>query len=183
MKRANRRWSALKKKLDQAILEVVQARAKVDSVASKAEAATNMAEAEVTLKSLTMSRSKQGKGSELDRAQYLLRLSNDEFQRKNYSGALYLAQQAKKCLMEYRTSQPALKKSASSDETAFAVPLPLRVIKRSNVRQGPGTDYKIIATLPPHSLVTGFIYKGSWVKVRSKNNIIGWIHQDLVKGL
>ncbi len=84
----------LQLRLDDARREVVRAMAKLQSLATRAEAASAMAEAEVAVTAL--SGSSGGRGApEVSQAKSLLTMSTQEFNRSNFGGALYLANQAK----------------------------------------------------------------------------------------
>ena len=84
----------LQARLDETRQEVVRAMAKLQTLATRAEAASGMAEAEVALQTL-----KPGPGQaiapEAAQGTRLLNQSSTEFNRQNYGGALYLANQAK----------------------------------------------------------------------------------------
>src|SRR2546422_7127880 len=86
----------LQDRLDDARREVVRAMAKLQSLATRAEAASGMAEAEIALEAL---RSANGSNSqsppEYAQGTQLLQLSTGEFDQQNYAGALYLATEAK----------------------------------------------------------------------------------------
>src|SRR5438094_10072200 len=90
----------LQRRLDDARREVVRAMAKLQSLATRAEAASGMAEAEIALQAL---RSAGGAGSnpqaptppEYGQGTQLLQLATTEFDQQNYAGALYLAAEAK----------------------------------------------------------------------------------------
>src|SRR6266481_10051076 len=88
----------LQSRLDDARREVVRAMAKLQSLATRAEAASGMAEAEIALQALRTANGNSappppspeyGQGSEL------LQLATREFDQQNYAGALYLATEAK----------------------------------------------------------------------------------------
>src|SRR6267143_3849772 len=90
----------LQSRLDDARREVVRAMAKLQSLATRAEAASGMAEAEIALQALRTGTGGGGGGSatappELNQGTQLLQLSTVEFDRQNYGGALYLANEAK----------------------------------------------------------------------------------------
>ncbi|MGD2125360.1 MAG: SH3 domain-containing protein [Desulfobacteraceae bacterium] len=177
------RQGALQKKLDEAIQEVVRTKAKLRSLESKAEAASNMAETEIALKVLITQRPEQERDPELVQAEQLLKMSAKEFKKENYGGALYLANQAKSHI---RNAQMRLgdreELALMPGEVLFALPLPLQVIKMSNVREGPGLDFKVIATVEPNTPLIGYSYKGQWVRVKGENELKGWIFQSLVSG-
>ena len=82
----------LQRRLTEAISEAVRAMARLRSLATRAEAASAMAEAEVTLQQV-----KQRTGrTDLPEADRLLRSASVEFEAENYGGAVYLATQAKR---------------------------------------------------------------------------------------
>ncbi len=171
------------KNLDTAIADVVRAKAKLRSLDSKAEAATAVAEAEIALKAL-QSRAASNNWTaldEIDVAEHLLGQSVQEFNADNYGGALYLANRTKS---HVRAIQDRLSGLANLNpvegETSFAQPVPLKVIKTSNLRAGPGLTHRIIAELQTGTRVTGFSYKGGWIHVEVAADKTGWIFQTLV---
>jgi hypothetical protein len=177
------REALLEKKLDEAIQEVVRAKAKLRSLESRAEAASNMAEAEVALKDLKTRLSGQEKHLEVSQAEYLLEMSTQEFKRENYSGALYLTSQAKSLVkmgQDRLTHQDRPPKRP--DPVVFVVPLRLQVLKRSNIREGPGLEFPVLCTVEKGSSVTGYSYQGEWVQVKSEDDREGWVFHALVTG-
>jgi len=185
MKEMEVHQASLQMKIDEAIQEVVRAKARLRSLESRAEAASNMAETEVVLKMLRSQRPDMADSSEIVQAEQLLKMSTAEFKNENYGGALYLAAQAKD---QIKLSQTLPQREAEGStqllpgEVPFALPLDLLVIKTSNVREGPGLDYKVIFTAAPNSSLKGYSYKGQWVRVEGANNLKGWIFQTLVGG-
>jgi len=160
-----------RRQLEDAIQEVVRAKAKQRSVESRAEAAAQMAEAEIALE--TYRGRLDGRHSpELTQAEQLLKRGNTEFDVRNFGGALYLAIQAKSNI---RDGTRRLE-----DETPFAPPLTFTVRTTSNLRKGPGREFAVIDTLDTGTTVTGYGAKGSWVRVRGKDGTEGWIHQGLL---
>jgi hypothetical protein len=175
------REALLQKKLDEAIQEVVRTKAKLRSLESKAEAASNIAEAEVALKDLKARATGQETYPEVIQAEYLLAMSAQEFKRQNYSGALYVTSQAKSLVRmgeERLTKQEKPPKRV--DPVPFALPVTLQVLKRSNVREGPGFEFKVLFTVEKGNSVIGHSYKGQWVQVRSEDNREGWIFHTLL---
>jgi hypothetical protein len=178
-----RRSEAQQKRLGAAIVDVVRSKAKLRSMESKAEAASTIAEAEIAFKAL-QSRAASFDWVALDEiaiAEHLLEMSADEFNLQNYGGALYLANQAKG---RVRTAQDRLSSmvntSAPSGEDSFAQPLPLKVLKKSNLRSGPGLEHEILAELEKGTLIVGLSHKGSWIKVKAPKEMTGWIYRPLV---
>jgi hypothetical protein len=178
-----RRSEARQKRLGDAIVDVVRSKAKLRSMESKAEAASTIAEAEIALKAL-QNRAASSDWVALDEiaiAEHLLAMSADEFNAHNYGGALYLANQAKG---RVRTAQDRLSSMANTPsslgETAFAQPLPLKVLKKSNLRSGPGLEHKILAQLEKGTLIVGLSHKERWIQVEAPGEMTGWIYRPLV---
>ena len=85
----------LEKKLDDAIQETVRSKAKLASQESRAEAASNLAEAEVGLKTLKDSIKGLDKRPDYAYVAQLMKTSAEELKKENYGGSLYLTNQIK----------------------------------------------------------------------------------------
>lgn len=169
--------------LDEAILGVVRAKAKLRSVESRAEAASYMAEAEIAVRALKEQRGVGEQDPEVTKAEELLKMSALEFKKENYGGALYLTLQAKSHIEAGKMKLGIREeKSAIQGEVVFAQPLPLQVLKVSNLREKPDIKSKVLTTLKKGAPVVGYSYKGEWVRVKSEDGISGWIFQTLVGG-
>jgi len=171
------RIGELQARLDDARQEVVRAMAKQQSLASRAEAASGMAEAEIALQSL---RAPAGAQGVLDVSR-LIKLSNAEFEKQNYAGALYLASQAKGAAFAARGQFASVDRGPLREgEQAFAGALPLQTTKRANVREGPGGDFRILFTLPAGAALTGYSHTEEWVRINDESGRGGWINQGLI---
>src|SRR2546430_7487191 len=124
--------------LDEARREVVRAMAKLQTLASRAEAASAMAEAEIALQSLKTAAAPQV-APEIGQAAPLLQQSTAEFDKRNYGGALYLANQAKSVVGASRERVASGVRGAPRPRGGlFALPLPLQTGGRRNLRGGAG---------------------------------------------
>lgn len=170
---------ALEQQLDEARREVVRAMAKLQTLASRAEAASGMAEAELALQSLRNTSGSQG-ASEATRAARLLQMGSAEFNRQNYGGALYLASQAKTIATSGRNRLDGGDRGARQGEVIFALPLRLRAQGRANVREGPGTRFPVQFTVDEGTALTGYSYSDDWVRVRDESGRSGWVYQALL---
>ena len=167
---------SLNARLDEALQEVVGAMGKLQSLTSRAEAASAMAEADVALQSITSS----GRESpESRQGLRLMQLSAVEFKRKNFGGALYLANQAKAAARTHQLAGGRLG-NMRSGETPFAVPVKLRASGRANVRSGPGTNFAVSFTAESSSTLSGLSYLGDWIRVTNDAGNEGWISRSLV---
>ena len=175
----------LQSRLDDARREVVRAMAKLQTLATRAEAASGMAEAEIALQSL---RTATGGGAasaqtapEIGQTAQLLQLAVAEFDKENYGGALYLASQAKTVAAAGQGRLATLERGAlRAGEVAFAVPLHLQTKGRANVRGGPGGSFSILFTLDGGASVTGYSYLDQWVRIADASGRAGWIFQGLI---
>src|SRR6266508_4684667 len=78
----------LQSRLDDARREVVRAMAKLQSLATRAEAASGMAEAEIALQALRTNGNASQPSPEWGQGNQLLQLAGAEFDQQNYAGAL-----------------------------------------------------------------------------------------------
>ena len=175
--------------LDDAIQEVVRAKAKLRSLESKAEAASEMAEAEIAVKALKAKLKGQKRDPELIKAQELLKMSAREFEKENYGGALYLTSQAKGHIRAGQIRLGGREKVARmkrlppvKGEVLFAQPLPLQAVKTSNLRKRPDLKSQVLTTLKKGTPLIGYSYKGQWVRVTGEDGTSGWVFQTLVAG-
>ena len=172
--------SDLQAKLDDARQEVVRAMAKLQTLASKAEAASAMAEAEIALQALQTA-AKQVGAPEATQAEQLLHMSTKEFDQQNYGGALYLANQAKSLAGAGQTRLTSSGRGTlRPGEVLFALPLHLQTLVRANVRDGPGTGFKLLFTLDAGTSILGYSYSDTWVRVADESGRSGWVFSTFV---
>jgi uncharacterized coiled-coil protein SlyX len=168
----------LQARLDDARREVVRGMAKMQTMATRAEAASGIAEAEIALGSLRAARAAQ----EIPEVSQLMRLSTAEFDKENYGGALYLANQAKSAAVAARGQLASVEQgSLRNGEVPFALPLRLKTSARANLRSGPGNGFAIVATLPAGSPLTGHAHAEQWVHVSDDAGHGGWVFQGLIE--
>jgi hypothetical protein len=169
----------LQSRLDDTRQEVVRAMAKLQTIATRAEAASGIAEAELALRTL-----KEGGGQstpEATQATALLGQSSEEFNKQNYGGAVYLANQAKTFATAGRGRlSPDARSTPRANETAFAVPVGLKFSSRGNVREGPGAAFKVAFAAEVGTLVTGYSYLDDWIRISDESGRSGWVFRTLV---
>ena len=174
----------LQDRLDDARREVVRAMAKLQSLATRAEAASGMAEAEIALAALRSANGGGGGSSaaspELAQGSQLLQLATAEFDKQNYAGALYLATQAKNAAAAGQGRVTSERGTPRTGEIPFALPLHLQTTGRANVREGPGGNFRVSYTLDGGAALTAYAYVDQWVRVADESDRPGWIHQGLI---
>src|SRR5256886_11569576 len=97
--------------------------AKLQTLASRAEAASAMAEAEIALQSLKTAAAPLA-AQETGQATQLLRQSSVEFNKQNYGGALYLANQAKSVVGASPSGASGVRRAPPARGTAVPPPAP-----------------------------------------------------------
>ena len=170
----------LQSRLDDARDEVVRTMGKLETLSSRAEAASGMAEADVAIQAL---RSSVGgtQSPELAQAHQLIRRSNAEFETRNFGGALYLANQARAFALAGRARVTGSSRNPPrAGEIPFAVPVRLRVASRGNVREGPGTNFAIAYSVDAGAALTGMSWSDDWVRIVDDAGRPGWIFRALV---
>jgi SH3 domain-containing protein len=172
---------ALNQKLEAAILEVVRAMAKLRGLSGRAEAASNLAETEIALKSMPVEPTLRPKETDLLQAQQLLSMATEEFKKQNYDGTVYLTSQVK-MLIKPRNDRPAkgTELAKTDGEHTLSPVLALRAANRSNVRESPGPSSKILFVVERGTPLSGVSYSGVWVRVKTDDGRAGWVHYSLI---
>jgi len=174
------RLLAQQRAMDEAVQEVVRLKAKHRSLETRAEAAAEIAEAEIALKAFHEQET-IGPRPELAKAEGLVKRAAEEFGKQNFGGALYLVEQAKNQIKLGSLEPGDIPVTDSLEgEKPFAVPIPLTVITKSNLREGPGQDFKVLAVLEQGTTIKGLSSKGLWVRVESREGLSGWLKLNLV---
>jgi len=170
----------LQSRLDDTRQEVVRAMAKLQTLATRAEAASGIAEAELALQPLK-SVPGQPSAPEASQARRLLQESSSEFEKENYGGALYLANQAKTIAAAGRGRLTVGERvTERPGETPFDLPIPLQAVNGGNVREGPGLNAKIAFSVKPGDALTGYSYVDEWIRISDDEGRGGWIFRKLI---
>jgi chromosome segregation ATPase len=168
------------KTLDDAVQEVVRAKAKLRSLESRAEAASNMAEAEIAMIALKAEVGAKEQDPDVLKAEQLLKMSAEEFKNENYGGALYLTNQAKSHIKACQTRLRGREGTITEDETPLSHPLALKVLKKSFLRKEPHPSSKAIRSLSKGTIVTAHSYKAEWVRITCERGASGWVLRSAV---
>lgn len=171
----------LETRLSDARDEVVATMAKLRNIASRAEAASAMAEADVALQQL---RGLDGARAlpEMAQATRYVQQSTAEFNKENYGGALYLANQVKSASAAARARLAVANRGpVRPGETPFAVPVRVRMAGRGNVREGPGTSFNVVFEGTAGTALTALSHMEDWVRVVDDSGRSGWIFRSLIE--
>ncbi len=169
------------RRLEEATTEVVRQMARMRSLATRAEAASAIAEAEVTLQQLR-GRAGPQTAPEVRQSEGALRAASAAFDAENYGGAVYLATQAKRAATAGRGRLAETGAAARPGERAFAVPVPLTTAARANLRATPGGGAEVVATVPAGTALTAYAYAQDWIRVTMADGRTAWVHHSVVRG-
>lgn len=165
---------------EQAIQEVVRAKAKLRSRNGKAETVANLAEVKLTLESLRAGGGARLQTASLDRAAKYIAMSEAALADGNIDGAAYLAGQARVSL-DAANVRPSRQSPGSGDIAHFSAPQRMTVGQRSNVRAGPGNRHQVLYQLDAGSVVRATGYRRLWVRIIGDDDRPdGWIHYRLL---
>ncbi len=171
------RIQQLQLSLDQAVQEIVRAKARLRSRNSKAETVANLAELKQELKAAESGEVSSKQQSQIDRARHYLDMSENALEKNNYEGSSYLMGQARQAL----TQLASPKSGKIHSESAFPVPVAMKTRKLCNVRESANLKSKVLVQLKPGANVLAIDRKGLWVKVRTPEGKTGWSHFSLLK--
>lgn len=173
--------SEAERRLGEATTEVVRAMARLRTLATRAEAASAIAEAEVTLQQLR-GRAGQQAPPEAAQAEAAMRAASAAFDEENFGGAVYLANQSKRAATAGRGRlAEAGGNGTRTGERAFAVPVPLTTALRANLRVAPTVGAAVVATVAAGTPLTAYAYEQDWLRVTMPDGRVAWVHQSLVQ--
>ncbi len=171
---------ALTARLADAHGEVAQALAKLQGGATRAEAASALAEAEIAVQGMPAAGTAE-LGDDQEQARSLLAQSNTEFGAGNYGGARYLATKSKSLAARVRARVSTLDRGGRrTGEKLLAEPLIFLVASRANLREGPGLGTRVLSSLERGERVTATSYLGEWLRVKDAAGREGWIFRSLL---
>lgn len=116
------------------------------------------------------------------RAKNYLRESKAELEQDNLEVASYLANQALSLTQDIQLSTREQDGKGGELDVDFLVPLPMTLLDRSNVRNGPSVQDEVLFVLMKGALVSATGYRGQWVKVEVPERGQGWIYYSLLRG-
>ena len=175
------RLEDMDRRLAEATTEVVRAMARLRTLATRAEAASAIAEAEVTLHK-QRGRAGQQAPPEVAQADAALHSASAAFDAANYGGAVYLATQAKRAATAGRGRLAESGDAAPlPGERLFALPVSLTTTSNANLRTGPSGSASVLSTVPTGTALTAYSYLQDWLKVTTPEGTSAWINQSVVR--
>lgn len=117
------------------------------------------------------------------RAKKYLREGKTELEKDNLEVASYLANQALSLAQDIQLNERNQEGRGDAVDVDFFVPLPMALLDRSNVRNGPSIKDKVLFVLMEGEQVSATGYRGQWVKVKIPERGEGWIFYSLLRGI
>ncbi len=115
-------------------------------------------------------------------AEQYLSESKVEIERENVEGAAYLCRQAMEQVQQFSFYTNTHREKENTEGITFQAPMPMKLLKNSNLRTAPSIQAKVLKTLNAGSPVSALGYKGKWVHVSltGQDNATGWIYYSLL---
>lgn len=162
--------------LEESSRQAVRAKVKLRRLASQADAASAIAEAEVALGSARASPTGAAAPSLLGLAEEILKASEPPFAQGDYDGASDLAAHASQILTAALEPAPrASGRGRPAHELAFESVIPLRVKSESVLRQQPADRSATAGALKEGTLLVAVAARDQWLRVETDDGRSGWI--------
>ncbi|NOY86602.1 MAG: SH3 domain-containing protein [Deltaproteobacteria bacterium] len=163
---STRRLAAMEAARDNAVREVVRTRARIQGMASPAEAAAMFAEARVIIDRMNEDAFNEQAKDYLSQGRKFLQNGKKEMERQNPGGAAYLFDLISTLYESFR----------GIDSKVLTVNT-----RKVNLRAMPNSSSKKLGLLSHGEKVTGQEKKGNWILVRTTSGLRGWIHSNYLQ--
>ncbi|MEO8508893.1 MAG: SH3 domain-containing protein [Betaproteobacteria bacterium] len=163
------------KSLQDSTREVTRAREKTRRLATQADAASYIAEVEVTLAALRAAPTSPATAPLIAMASGFHAATAAPFAQRDYALAMERAAQAEALLAVVATAQSG---NSPRGETALQVTIPLRVTIGSNLRRQPHRRAPILSIVDEDSRVFANAWQDGWLRVTVADGRAGWINQN-----
>ncbi len=163
------------KSLQESTREVTRAREKTRRLATQADAASFIAEVEVTLSALRVAPATAATAPLVAMASGFHAATAAPFAQRDYALAMERAAQAEALLAVAAAAQAG---NPPRGETMLQVPIPLRVTIGSHLRRQPHRRAPIASIVDEDSLVVANAWQDGWLRVTVADGRAGWINQN-----
>lgn len=161
-----RRLAAVEAARDEAVREVVRARARIQGMASPAEAAAMFAEARVIIDRMSEEAYNETARDFVTLGKRYLENGRVEMETQNPGGAAFLFDLISTQYEAFQATEPRV----------MAINT-----KKASLRASATTSSKRIGVLSYGEKVEGLAKKGDWVRVSTASGLKGWVHWDLLR--
>ena len=169
------------KALQESTTHAVRAQVKLRRLATRPAAASTIAEVEVAMENLKSSPFAEAEQSVQTQAQRLINAAVASYEEDNYVAAMDYAAFARGFIEMLKNNRTFKVSNPHRPTTWLEVPIPLRVLANSNLRQKPGESAAILGILKKDSSITAEAYRGDWLKVQTGDGRSGWVLNTLVE--
>jgi hypothetical protein len=161
-----RRLAVIEADRDEAIKEVVRARARIQGMASPAEAAAMFAEARVIIDRMSEEAYNDQAIDFMKLGKRYLESGRVEMEQENPGGAAYLFDLISTLYETFRATDPRVMTVNT---------------KKASLRASATASSKRLGLLSYGEKVEGLARQGKWVRVDTASNLKGWVHSDLLR--
>jgi hypothetical protein len=161
--------------------QVAHAQVKLRRLATRPAAASTLAEVEIVMENLKLS---PLAGPELvlqAQAQRLLDAAAASYGEESYGVAMDYATQAKEFINMVRNNRARRIPASHQSTVSFQVPISVRAIVNSNLRENPRLDAPVLGILKKDATMTVEGYRGEWFQILTSDGRSGWIFNTLVE--
>ena len=169
------------KALQETTTHAARAQVKLRRLATRPAAASTIAEVEVAMENLKSSQSAENEQQVQAQAQRLINAAAASYGEDNYVAAMDYAAYARGFIDMIKNNRTFKISDARRATTWLEVPIPLRVIANSNLRQNPSESAAILGLLKKDSSITAEAYRGDWFQVQTADGRSGWVLNTLVE--
>ncbi|MBU1420761.1 MAG: SH3 domain-containing protein [Proteobacteria bacterium] len=165
------------------VREFVHNKAKLWNRGDKVETVRFVAEVTTVIDMVKGNKPTGSRKDSLLRAEQYLAGSKTALDKGDFEDALSLAEQALQQVQAMRLQLASDGQLKDDILVNFAAPLPMRLLKSSNLRDAPSIEAKVKGVLETGCHVIAVGYKGQWVQVMTEEQDKGWVHFSLLSGV
>lgn len=169
------------KTLQETSSQAVHAQVKLRRLATRPAAASTIAEAEVAMENLKSSPFAESEQGIQTQAQRLLSVAATTYAEDNYVAAMEYAAYARGFIDMIKNNRAFKVSDPRRVTTPFEVPIPLRAVTNSNLRQKPALSAAVLSIVKKDSPMTAEAYQGDWLRIQTADGQSGWILNTLVE--
>jgi len=161
--------------------QAARASARLRHLATRATAASYIAEVEVSMANARLASGSIAGPQVLQRAQQQLDSSREPFEQGDYASAIDLAGQAAETLAAAQRDRSAGRDPARGEAALpFEQSIPMRVRIDSNLRRGPSTRSAVRDVLAEGTPLMARAQHGDWLHVETVDGRTGWVYRTLL---
>ena len=180
MQQLRAQQSVQAKALKEITVEVASAEVKLRRLATQADAASRLAEAEVALQGMETETQTPLRAVQIAEAQRLLDAGAESFAQGEYGAAVERAAESQ-AIIETLAGGGRLVPGARAEETPLHTPLALRTRIDSNLRAQPGRTEPVLSLLRQGTALQAHAYRGEWLHVHADDGRAGWVYGPLLE--